>query len=426
MKLERAGGSAGSDVAAFVPSGHRTATDPPDIRDVPTAAFIAAMRERYPTEREVDRMLTRKMQRRAGPPHAAIGLERMSKHLHRFLEAHIDGPFTVSGERWLAGGASKIQVGFTLDWNDPGHEPTTSRMVVRMEPTESLNATSRLREFQLVNAFAGVVPVPRAHWVDEVGEWFPEPALVYAFADGLVKPTTTTTGRLSGAGTDFGPALRGPLGRQFVEHLATIHTFDYAGATMDAFDAPAVGTTECALWQLNRARRVWEEDRGEDLPLIEVGFNWLERNLPELDHVSVVHGDYRSGNFLFDEAGARITAWLDWERGHLGDRHRDLAWTTVSTFGHYAEDGTTYLVCGLVPLEEFYERYEKASGLAVDRETLRWYAILNSLQLIVSTLGTADRVIRLGRSHQDVLLARIEGYVYVQAEDLRRALEEVL
>jgi aminoglycoside phosphotransferase (APT) family kinase protein len=399
---------------------------PQEFRDAPSAEFINEMRRRYPTEREIDRMLTRKMERRVGPSHSNVGLDGMAKYLHDFLDAHVEGPYTVSDTRWLAGGASKLQVGFTLDWNEPQLGATRSELVVRMEPTESLNTTSRLREFQLLRSLEGVVPVPHAYWVDGNGQWFPEPALVYAYAEGVTKPSVTTSGRLSGTGTNFGPALREPLGRDFVDHIAKIHTFDHTSAPMDAFDRPAVGTSDDIRWQLNRARRVWDEDRGEDVPIVEVALNWLEQNLPKLDHVSVLHGDYRSGNFLFDEASASITAWLDWERGYLGDRHRDLAWTTVYAFGHYAEDDKTYLVCGMVPLEEFYERYQEASGLTVDPDRLRYYVIFNRLQLMLSTLGTAYRVIRLGKSHQDILLSQIEGYVYLMGEELREALEEVL
>ena len=143
-----------------------------------------------------------------------------------------------------------------------------------------------------------------------------------------------------------------------------------------------------------------------------------------LDRVSVLHGDYRAGNFLFDEASGQVTAWLDWERGYLGDRHRDLAWITMPLFGHYAEDRTTLLVSGLVPLEDFYSKYEVASGLKIDMKRLRYYRILNSYQLIASILGTGYRVARLGRSHQDILLTWIEGIVYQIAEDLRLALLE--
>jgi len=91
---------------------------------------------------------------------------------------------------------------------------------------------------------------------------------------------------------------------------------------------------------------------------MEIAANWLERNLPKVDHVSVVHGDYRSGNFLFDERSGQFTAWLDWERGHLGDRHRDLAWSTQPFLGHYSDDGKTYYVCGLIPQDDlpWFER----------------------------------------------------------------------
>jgi aminoglycoside phosphotransferase (APT) family kinase protein len=193
-----------------------------------------------------------------------------------------------------------------------------------------------------------------------------------------------------------------------------------------SMDLPSIGTTECARWQLNRARRVWEEDRGEDYPLMDVAANWLERNLPMLDRVSVVHGDYRSGNFLFDEDSGRITAWLDWERGHLGDRHRDLAWMTMREKGHLAEDGKTYLVCGLIPLEEFYERYTQVSGLTVDPQKLRWYRILNTFQVITTTMATMYRVAKLGKSHQDILLARLRAIAPIGAHELSQLLQEVL
>jgi aminoglycoside phosphotransferase (APT) family kinase protein len=394
-------------------------------RDHPDDAFIQAMRTKYPTEREFDAMLTRKMLRRAMPRAKSTQLADFAACLDRFLRAHVGGSFEVSGLRWMTGGGSKIQLAFDLCWTRPGMGSTVTPMVIRMEPQESLSATSRRRESQLLSAFAGSLPVPEVYWVDPDDQWFPEPSLIYAFARGVTKPSAVE-GRVGGVGSDFGSRLRPLLARQFVDHLALIHTFDFSAKDMSAFDVPAVGSTDTARWQLNRARRIWEEDRGEEFPLLEVAAAWLQRNLPSLDHVSVLHGDYRAGNFLFDEPTGEITAWLDWERGYLGDRHRDLAWITLPLFGHFAEDGQTFLVSGLVPLAEFYSQYESRSGLKVDPDKLRYYRILNCYQLIVSSLGTAYRVARLGRSHQDVLLTWIEGIVYSIAEDMRSALREVL
>jgi aminoglycoside phosphotransferase (APT) family kinase protein len=397
-----------------------------DVLDDPPVEFIEEMRRRYPTERETDELLVRKLRRRGGPPYRPVTLNELCDGLRRMLATTLPGEFEVRNARWAAGGASKIQMAFELRWDDPERGQTMDRMMLRMDPAESHNATSKLREFELLRAFADVVPVPRVYWVDNEATFFPEPVLIYEFVDGVTKPKRTLTGQVSGMGTNFGPELRVELAAQYLSHLAAIHTFDFSDAHFTTLDEPALGTTDAALWQLNRARRLWEEDRGEDLPLMEVAANWLERNLPSLDHVSVVHGDYRSGNFLFDEDTRRITAWLDWERGHLGDRHRDLAWIMQPTNGHYAEDGKTYLVCGLLPLDSFYEDYERASGFSVDPDRMTWYRILNAYSIIVSTLGTAQRVARLGKTHQDILLARVEGVAPPVCAELRALLEEVL
>lgn len=397
------------------------------LRDTPDEAFIAAMRARYPTEREFDTMLTRRARRRSLPRRGAVTLDEFHGCLAAFLRDNVSSDFAVHDLRWMSGGGSKIQLTFRLDWTDPARPEQgrrSERLVARLEPQESLSATSRRREAQLITAFAGTLPVPRVLWVDDDGRWFPEPTLVYTFAQGVTKPSGGG-GRVSGVGSQFDDRLRDQLGTQFIEHLARIHTLDPATRDFSAFDIPRAGSTETALWQLNRARRIWDEDRTEEIPLMAVAAAWLERHLPVLDRPSVLHGDYRAGNFLFDEASGRITAWLDWERGYIGDRHRDLAWITLPLFGRPAPDGTL-LVSGLVPVEEFYARYEAASGLAVDRERLRRYRILNNYQLIASTLGTAQRVARLGRSHQDVLLSWIEGAVYPLAADLRQLLAKEL
>jgi aminoglycoside phosphotransferase (APT) family kinase protein len=276
-------------------------------RNAPTPTLDHLMRRCYPTEREMEAILGRKLARRSRPALRVTGLAEMTEHLHSFLRGVIRGDFEILDQRWFAGGASKIQMGFTLRWMPDG-TPQDTPLVVRMEPAESLNSTSRAREFQLLQAFAGVIPVPKTYWVDAEGASFPEPALIYAFSEGVTKPRQARSGALSGIGTQFGLELRAKLAPQFIDYLAAIHRFDVASVPLDAFDRPAVGTTQSAQWQLNRARRVWEEDRTGDLAIVEVAANWLERNLPVLDVVSVVHGDYRSGNFLFDEATGRITA----------------------------------------------------------------------------------------------------------------------
>ena len=400
--------------------------NPPDTRDAPTPEFIAALRRRYPIEPEIDRLLTRKMERRGGPSYSMVSLAALSESLAALLKDTLHDKFEISDQCWLAGGASKLQMRFTLRWNEASTGPTTSDLVVRMEPSESINASSRLREFELLRALHGVVPVPRVYWVDPDGKWFPEPALIYAYAHGVAKPTTVISGSVTGIGTNFGPRLRKLLAPQFVDDLARIHTFDHEHASLGSFSRPPIGSPESAQLQINRTLRVWEEDRGEEFALMDVAANWLARNVPLLDRASVIHGDYRAGNFLFDESSGQVTAILDWERAYIGDRHRDLAWSTARVIGHMAEDGKTYLICGLMPIEEFHDRYQEASGLKIDPTKLHFYEVLNRYQQVTTVLGTAFRVVRLGKSHQNIVVARLQTAAYLLAEDLRSALEEVV
>lgn len=391
-------------------------------RDAPTLAFIEEVRRAHPTEPEIDRVLTRKMERRSGPSYKRPSTEDMAGWLDRFLADHLPGErFEVSDLHWFTGGVSKIQIGFTLTRWD-GSTPRSDHLVVRMDPSEGSNATSRAREYELLNLVRGTVPVPRTHFLDPEGRWFPEPALVYDFVPGVTKPRVTGTGKISGLGTNFG-SMRSTLAPQYLEQLAALHTMDLGGREFGALSVPAVGTTQSAEWALHHALRCWEEDRGEDSPLMEVAANWLVDHLPALDRVSVVHGDFRSGNFLFDEESGRINAWLDWERGLLGDRHRDLAWITLPTMGHLDAEGR-YWVCGLVPLDELFDQYTAASGLTVDPARLRWYQVLCCFSIIVSTMASTYRIARLGKSHQDILLTRVEGLVPVISRQLIALIRE--
>jgi aminoglycoside phosphotransferase (APT) family kinase protein len=393
-------------------------------KDRPSHEWIEQLRQAFPCEREIDRILVRKLKRRAGPPYAPVTLGTLVEGVQALLRSKLSDSFEILDERWLSGGASKLQMAFTLAWTQPGVGRVRTPMVLRMEPSESVVETSRHREFQLIQAFAGCLPVPLAHWVDVEGTFLPYPAIVYEFASGVTKPAHGTSG-VSGLGTNYGAALRPILAPQFVQHLALIHTFDWREADLSAFDVPSIGI-EAAEWQLNWWERVWEEDSHEDVPLMRLAMSWMRSNMPHNDKISVIHADYRSGNFLYNEDDNKISAWLDWELGHLGDRHEDIAWVSNTVFGHYAEDEKTFLVCGLMPEEEFYSAYEKASGLSVNRKSIKFYQLFNAYKCVVLSLATGSRIARLGKTHQDILVAWLVGIGYPILDQMQSILEEVI
>jgi aminoglycoside phosphotransferase (APT) family kinase protein len=123
---------------------------------------------------------------------------------------------------------------------------------------------------------------------------------------------------------------------------------------------------------------------------------WLQAHAPVAQRITVVHGDYRVGNFLQHEG--RITAILDWELVHLGDPHEDLAWAGLRTFAA----GTTR-IGGLIDREEFYRRWEARTGLKVNLAAVRYYEVLVQFKMAAMLMGAMIRV-QTGRS-RDVRMA---------------------
>src|SRR5690606_40218432 len=135
-------------------------------KDHPSETWIADLRTRFPCEAEVDWVLTRKLRNRAGAAYTPVKLDQLCDAVTDLLNAELHDAFEVKNPRWLSGGASKLQMAFDLDWHQPGVGRTTTPLVLRMEPAASIVETSRLREFELIKAFEGIVPVPPVFWVD--------------------------------------------------------------------------------------------------------------------------------------------------------------------------------------------------------------------------------------------------------------------
>ncbi|RUT77596.1 phosphotransferase family protein [Marinobacter sp. NP-6] len=401
-----------------------------DLRQHPTDAFIEELRKRFPTDAEVDKVLTRKMVNRAKRTdgYTPVALEELVAGVSRLIEANISGPFSVAKPRWLSGGASMIQMAFDLKWQGPngGEAEHVTPMVLRMSPMEPVVETSFLREAEIVEfvAEAGIMPVPPCYWIDEKGDYLPYPAIIYGFVTGVAKPSKIPSTQVTGVGLNFGPELRPKLASQVVSQLARLHAFDACGLTIAGFDPVHPGSNASVVKEINWWHRVWEEDRGEDEPLIQVAANWLKRNAPPLDHVSIVHNDMRSGNFLFDEEKAEITAWLDWELVSLGDRHQDLGWLTGPQFGHFAEDGKTFLASGLMPKDELLKAYEQATGLPVDPVRMKYYDVMNTWKAAIIVMATGYRVANGGKSHQDVVVSWLSAIGYLLLAGLSQTLKE--
>ena len=349
-------------------------------------------------EPEIARALAAKQERlkAAKEPYSPAPLDEIRKRLERFLAARLSGEFRIVDLQPLTGGASKQHFVFELEEDGRGRRS----LVLRTALAESLGTVPNLqREFEIQRAMKGVVPVAEVVCVDPEGSIFGSPALVLERVSGTTVPPEAA-GKPSGFGSLFSADRRKKLAPAFLENMARIHGFADlpVAAELRAFERPRVGTREASEWTVAWYRQTWEDDALEDHPMIEVAFDWCEENAPVTERISFLHGDYRTGNFLFEPDTNEVTAVLDWEMGRFGDRHEDLGWTLARIYTAVDADGTE-LVCGLAPRDELLRRYEELSGLPVDPERLFYYEVFNELKIAVIALGTGPRNAHERQSH---------------------------
>lgn len=105
--------------------------------------------------------------------------------------------------------------------------------------------------------------------------------------------------------------------------LAALHSVNVAEVGLSDFGVPG----NYFARQLSRWTKQYlasEIDRNESMHKL---IKWLEDNMPEDDGVvSLVHGDYRLDNMVFDNHKPRILGILDWELSTLGHPLADLAY----------------------------------------------------------------------------------------------------
>ena len=362
-------------------------------------------------------LVARRAKVRGMGPYAARSTESVVGALRRFFA--IERPDATVGDiRRMGGGASKEQFLFTLTDGDG----TGKRYVLRMDPRAAITETDRGREYEILKLVQGLIPAPLPVWLDAEGEHFGQPAVIMEFVAGVTKPSEAGM-KVSGLGTLLGDRLRASLKGQFLDHLVKLHAVDWRAADLPSYRAPTGDPKQAARWSLNYWKALWDLDMVEERPIFSLATRWLTDSMPDCGDLVLTHGDYRTGNYLFDEAAGRITAVLDWELARIGDFHEDLAWTMMRLFGIFDADGA-FRAGDLFGREEFITSYERASGRVVDRRTLHYYDVMASWKCYVIVAANGLSAARAQHNHQDVLLTFLASAEPLFADDLCRLLSQ--
>jgi aminoglycoside phosphotransferase (APT) family kinase protein len=283
----------------------------------------------------------------------------------RLPDAH---DLTVTKLYRIPGGASRETWSVDARWTDAESRVQTRGFIIRRDPPASLLDSDRELEFAFYQSFTKTsVPVPQPLWLETDPGLLERPFFVMERIDGCNSQFQLI------ADPSFDPHREG-LGRRAYEILAEISSTPIEDLpARKVVDVPR--PEDCWQRELEHWEKIIDANELEPQPIARAGIRWLRRNPPPpAQRVSVVHGDFRTGNFLF--RGAEIFGVLDWEMAHFGDPLEDLAWSFMQAW-HWTRDGR---VGGVLQREDAIRIWEEKSGLCADPEALHWWDVFSCIK----------------------------------------------
>jgi aminoglycoside phosphotransferase (APT) family kinase protein len=286
------------------------------------------------------------------------------------------GPADPLSARLLTGGKSNL----TYEITDG-----ITTWVLRRPPLGHVLDTAHdmRREYRVMNALRDTpVPVPATYALNDDASLIGAPFYVMERVAGR---SYRHAGELKALGADRTRALA----LRLIETLAALHSVDPASVGLGDFGRP----TGYLPRQLARWHKQMAASKTPELPAARELHGRLAAAIPAERPPTIVHGDYRLDNVLFDAANGRPTAVLDWEMATLGDPLADLA--LMLMYGRLALLPAGGIVSDVsrapgYPSEyEIVERYAAQSGRDVAR--LGFYLGLSAYKLVAIIEGIRRR-----------------------------------
>jgi aminoglycoside phosphotransferase (APT) family kinase protein len=211
--------------------------------------------------------------------------------------------------------ASKFQLG----QSNPTFKLTTPdrNYVLRRKPPGQLLKSAHAvdREFRVQSALQGTdVPVAKMHLLCQDETIIGSDFYVMDLVDGrnFNEPTLN----------ELDTADRGKVMDEINRVLAALHDVDIDAVGLGNYGAPGnYFERQVGRW-IKQYRATETGSQASMDSLIE----WLQANMPEDDgQRTLVHGDFRLDNMMFEKGGTNCLAVLDWELSTTGHPYSDLA-----------------------------------------------------------------------------------------------------
>jgi aminoglycoside phosphotransferase (APT) family kinase protein len=303
-----------------------------------------------------------------------VPLDRLT---HALVEATGDAAWATVEVQLIAGGKSNLT--FAL-------RSRAGELVLRRPPTGALlpSAHDMAREARVQQSLATTdVPVARIVLADE-GDLIGTPCYVMERVDGHI-----IRGELP-HGYAEDPEARQALAFAFADTLAALHAVDQDAVGLGDYGRPEGFMAR----QVRRWTSQWEATQTHEVKEIDELSRRLAAAVPTQQRATVVHGDYRLDNVVYDRADpTTIRAVLDWELSTLGDPLTDLGllmlfWTGPGEPALSLIPGVTHLP-GFPDRHAMLARYAAASG--ADLSDMAFYQAFAHFKFAVIVQGVAAR-----------------------------------
>lgn len=188
------------------------------------------------------------------------------------------------------------------------------------------------------------------------------------------------------------PESRSAMYRALTTTLAELHTVDHVAAGLGDYGRPGNYFER----QVGRWTKQYRASQTDDLAEVEGLIEFLPRTIPEQARTSIIHGDYRIDNALFEPGGSRIKAVLDWELSTLGDPLADftyyaMQWAMPSEPGGAGLEGVDFAATGIPTLDQTVDLYCSLTGRD-GVPALDWYFAYNLFRLVGIVQGIKKRI----------------------------------
>ncbi|MFY0729686.1 phosphotransferase family protein [Pseudomonas sp. NFX15] len=303
--------------------------------------------------------------------------EALKSFVHDFVARHSNAHHVdVLGMERLGGGA--IQENYALDLRlQGGTFDGNQQWVLRTDsPSRLPMSLGRAEEFSILReAFKVGVKVPEPLFLHrdegELGKDFYLMRRVAGNAGGknLVRIERTQKQRAQ---------LLGELGAS----LGQLHSITPSSVSLGFLGMPAGNP---ALYRVEEYRTLLDR-LGKPQPTLEWALRWLELNAPTDSKCSLVHGDFRTGNYMVEQH--RLTGILDWEFSSWSSPQEDIGWFSARCwrFGALQQDAG-----GIGPLEELLTGYRSITGATLKDDTLPYWRVMAAVRWAVIALFQAQR-----------------------------------